>query len=70
MDGPTERPIPVSIADKAELLRILEEVERLSGFEPIPDATAQQARQMMLDAGIRPEDNLFSRDIIRCRGGE
>lgn len=37
------------------------------GFVPDPDATAEKAQQMMLDLGIRPEDNLLSRAIIAAR---
>jgi hypothetical protein len=52
------------IADKAALREILEEQDRLTGFVPDPAATPQKAREIMLADGVRPEDNIASRDII------
>lgn len=37
------------------------------GLVDDPDATPEKAQQMMRELGIRPEDNLFSRDIICTR---
>jgi hypothetical protein len=37
---------------------------------PDPTATAQQAREMMRAAGVNPEDNIGSREIIRMREGD
>lgn len=62
----TKRPL---YADKAELQRVMEEVNRKMGFVPDPEATPEKARQMMQALGIRPEDNLFSRGIIAAREG-
>jgi hypothetical protein len=59
--------IKALIADKAPLQRILEEHDRLTGFVPDPSATPQKARQMMLADGVRPEDNIGSREIVRMR---
>jgi hypothetical protein len=58
------------IADKAALRRILEEQDRLTGFVPHPTATAQKAREKMLASGVRPEDNIASREIILMREGD
>ena len=58
------------VVDKAVLVRILEEIEAAEGFIPEPGATAQGGRELMLAAGIRPEDNTFSREILRSREGE
>jgi hypothetical protein len=58
------------IADKAALRKILEEQDKLTGFVPDPTATAQKARELMIAGGVRPEDNLFSREIIRMREGD
>jgi hypothetical protein len=58
------------IADKTALIRILEEQDARTGFVLDPTATAQKARQMMLRDGVRPEQNEFSREIIRIRDEE
>ena len=54
-------------ADKAALRRVLEAQDRESGFAPDPTATPQKARALMLADGIRPEENAFSREIVRLR---
>jgi len=64
------REIPPPIADRAQLNRIMDEIEERMGFVPDPDATHEKLREMMKEEGIRPEDNIFSRDIIRMRNGE
>jgi excisionase family DNA binding protein len=58
------------IADKVALRRILEEQDKLTGFVPDPAATPQKAREMILADGVRPEENVASRDIIRMRERE
>lgn len=55
------------LADKDALRKILEEQDARTGFVPDPTATAKKARQMMLTDGIRPEDNTFSRELMRMR---
>ena len=55
------------MADKADLQRLLEEQDRQAGFIPDPTATIERLHEMMLADGIRPEDNLASREIIRMR---
>ena len=57
-------------ADKASLLKILEEQDKKTGFVVNTNATAQKARELMLAQGIRPEDNEFSCEIKRMREGE
>ena len=64
-----ERPVRRFFVDKAEIQRIVREQNERMGFIPDPDATPQKAQQMMLDRGIRPEDNIFSRGIIAARDG-
>jgi hypothetical protein len=55
------------VADKDHLCRILDEQERRAGFVRDPTATAQKARQLMLEDGIKEKDNAFSREIIAMR---
>jgi hypothetical protein len=62
--------IKILVVDKEALRRKLEEQDALTGFVPDRTMTAQKVREMMLADGVRPEDNLVSREIIRMREGE
>lgn len=62
-----ESPVGVRFLDMEPILKIIDEQNRLMGFVPDRTATPQKARQLMLDQGIRPEDNLFSSGIIAAR---
>jgi hypothetical protein len=53
--------------DKEKLIAVLEEVYKELGIVYDPTATAEQAREMALADGVRPEENLFSREIIALR---
>ncbi len=53
--------------DKTALGQLLEEADARSGFVHDPTATPHKAREAMRAQGIRAEDNVFSRDIIRAR---
>ena len=55
------------IADKAALLKILEEQDKKTGFVVDPNVTPQRVREAMLADGIRPEDNEFSCELKRMR---
>jgi hypothetical protein len=55
------------LVDKEALRRKLEEQDALAGFVPDRTVTAKKVREMMLADGVRPEDNLASREIIRMR---
>jgi hypothetical protein len=61
---------PVRFANKEELRRLMDELDEQTGFVPDPTATPQKARELMLADGIRPEDNAFSREIMRMRYGD
>jgi hypothetical protein len=56
--------------DKEVLRRIVAEQDRLLGYLPDPTATAEKAIEKMRAEGIRPEDNIGSRAILRIRGEE
>jgi NTP pyrophosphatase (non-canonical NTP hydrolase) len=60
---------PPRFADKQELNRIMDEVNERMGFVPDPDATPEKVQEMMLAEGVVPEDNEFSREIMRMRYG-
>jgi hypothetical protein len=65
MDSTPE--LKLLIADKRALRRILEEADKLTGFVLDPMATPEKLHEMMLADGVRPEDNIGSREIIRMR---
>jgi hypothetical protein len=58
------------VADKAMLRTILDNQDKQKGFVSDPTATPQKSRALMLEQGIRPEDNVFSCEILRMREGE
>jgi hypothetical protein len=58
------------MADKEALRAILEAQDAATGFVPDRTITPQKLREMMLADGVRPQDNLGSRDIIQMREGE
>jgi hypothetical protein len=58
------------IADKAMLRKILQEQDRQTGFVPDATATIERLHEMMLADGVRPEENIGSREIIRMREEE
>ena len=64
-----ERELNGLFADKDELRRLMAEENQKMGFVRVPGATAQKAREMMLNAGIHPEDNEATRELMRVRYG-
>jgi hypothetical protein len=58
---------PVLSAERKALIKLAMENNAKAGIAHDPTATGQKARELMLAQGIRPEDNLFSRDIIRSK---
>ncbi|MCC6442769.1 MAG: hypothetical protein IT210_04840 [Armatimonadetes bacterium] len=51
-------------ADKRTIRQIVAELNARLGFVPDPEATPEKVREMMRSGGVRPEDNLFSREIL------
>ena len=58
---------PIQPVDKVELIRALDAWAAQAGIVLDPDATPEQAQQMMRDAGIRPEDNILTSELLRMR---
>lgn len=56
-----------NLAEKAWAWKLVQEINAKVGFEYDPTTTPEKAQEMMRAHGIRAEDNLFSRDIIRSR---
>jgi hypothetical protein len=54
-------------ADKKAFLKLLEDQDQKTGFVVDPTVTPERVYEMMLSQGVRPEDNILSRDIIRAR---
>ena len=57
----------VARLDKRLLQQRIAELNDKMGFVPDPEATAQNARELMIKCGVRPEDNLGSGGIIAAR---
>jgi len=55
------------IIDKQWLQQKFAEMDLVSGFVLDTTATPEKVRELMLADGIRPEDNIFSRGILRER---
>ena len=58
------------LIDKRALQQTVDELNRQMGFVRDLNATAEQARALILADGIRPEDCAFSREIIKIRSEE
>ena len=55
------------IANKDEIMQLLAQVYVRLGIVYDPAATAQKSRALMLQDGVRPEDNAFSCALIAAR---
>jgi hypothetical protein len=55
------------LIDKSALRKAMAELNARIGFTPDPQATPEKVRAMMEADGIRAEENVFSREIIRMR---
>lgn len=53
--------------DKKLLQQWVVAQNKLMGFVPDPEATAQKARDLMVRQGVRPEDNLGSCGVVSAR---
>jgi hypothetical protein len=65
----TVNPADMAI-DKRKLQQAFDELNANMGFERDPQATAEEAQERMLAAGLRPEDCLFTRELIQMRYGD
>jgi hypothetical protein len=63
----TPTDVTTGTIDKQWLRDRMAELNRRQGFAVDPTVTVKQVREMMLSDGIHPEDNEFSREIIRTR---
>ncbi len=64
---PTVAQTGYKLIDKRTLQKAVAELDARMGFVPDPTATAEQAQELMLAQGIRPEDRFLSGEILRLR---
>jgi hypothetical protein len=62
-----DKPIEDLLEDKEALLRDFDAMERRLGIEHVSGATAREGRRLMLEAGVRSEDNILSSEMLRER---
>lgn len=60
----------VSPERRAELAKIAREVNAKAGITGEPTMTAQELRAIQRAQGVRAEDNLGSRELMRMRYGD
>jgi hypothetical protein len=53
--------------DKYALKQAVADLNAQMGFEPDPEATPEKGQQILMEAGIRPADNVASREILQMR---
>jgi len=58
---------PIKIADKEDMIRAFGQILAASGVNYDPDITPEKLRQMMLDEGIRSEDDFLSSELMWMR---
>lgn len=69
---PKEDPKPIFDAHRLEMIRIGREVNARAGIpdRPDPSVTVEELQKRQIAAGVRPEDNVGSRDLMRMRYGD
>jgi ethanolamine ammonia-lyase large subunit len=60
----------VRYSDKEELNRLIDDLDKRTGFVPDPNATIEKLREMLLAEGVRPEDNALTRELLQMRYGD
>lgn len=55
---------------RQEMLRVLEEIDRRNGIPTQPALTVDELHQSQLLHGVRPEDNIGSRELLHMRYGD
>jgi hypothetical protein len=57
-------------AHRLEMIRLMEEIDARVGAVGKPTMSARELRASQLARGIRPEDNIGSRELLRMRYGD
>ena len=55
---------------RQEMVRLLEEIDRRSGIPAVPTMTVDELHESLIRHGIRPEDNIGSRELLHMRYGD
>jgi hypothetical protein len=55
---------------RLEMIRLMEEIDAQAGVVDEPGLTPEELQQRMIANGVRPEDNIGSREIMRMRYGD
>jgi hypothetical protein len=66
----TADPAILNKQERARLLRMAEDADAAAGILGEPEGTVQDLRRRMEESGIRPEDNIASRELLRMRYGD
>ncbi len=62
--------LETGLLDKEAARAWIEKLNASMGLVRDPSVTPEMVRDLMLADGIRPEDNIASREIIKIRDGE
>ena len=55
---------------RREMVRLLEEIDRRSGIPVQSTLTVDELHESLIRHGVRPEDNIGSRELLHMRYGE
>ena len=67
---PVKEPLPQEkslFVDRRALMEALAEFHAATGFVPDDTGTIEDLHQQMIAEGVRPEENIFSREMIALR---
>ena len=56
--------------EKEALRKLAREVNERIGICGPPGMTAEELQEQMIREGVRPEDNILSRELLRIRNGD
>jgi hypothetical protein len=55
---------------RLEMIRLMEEIDAKAGVPKEPSMTIEELHAMQIAHGVRPEDNIGSRELMRMRYGD
>lgn len=54
-------------AHRLEMMELMRQIDSEAGIPDEPECGLAELHERMLASGVRPEDNVFSREILRMR---
>ena len=60
-------PYGVFDAHRLEMIELMRQIDAAAGIPEEPECSLAELHERMLASGVRPEDNLLSREILRMR---